>query len=170
MLRVDLRELARKNRLLIDQEIAPDDPIWADSGVELAKPLVVRLEAQQVGRDVVVRGELEGTVALFCRRCLAPVEADVDEEVSLVYRPGLSRVEAEAEEVYALPERGDDLDLTDAIREQLVLAVPQYGMCSESCKGLCPQCGTNLNQEQCDCAPVTADPRWAALRKLSHKE
>jgi uncharacterized protein len=170
MLRVDLRQLERKNRLEIEQELPAEDPIWQDAGFQLAEPLSVQLEAQQAGHDVIVRGRLQGSVALSCRRCLEPVTAPVVEDVSLVFRPGLSRVEAEAEEVYALPERGEDLDLSDAIRELLVLAYPQYGMCREDCRGLCPQCGTNLNQETCDCAPAHADPRWAALRRLSHRE
>ncbi len=166
MLRVDLRQLERKKRLTIDHELPLDSPLWSESGIQLAEPVTVRLEAQQAGHDVVVRGELTGIVALACRRCLAPVTAPVNEELALVYRPGLSRVEAEAEEVYALPERGEELDLSDAVREHLVLAVPQYGMCSEECRGLCPHCGTNLNQEQCDCTTTGVDPRWAVLRAM----
>src|SRR5687768_11734143 len=166
MLRVDLRQLERKNRLNIEQELPPDSPLWVVSELQLAEPLAVRLEAQQAGHDVVVSGELTGAVAMACRRCLAPVTAPIDEEVAMVFRPGLSEVEAEAEEVYALPSRGDELDLSDAIREHVVLAVPQYGMCTDDCRGLCPHCGTNLNHEQCDCTSNAVDPRWAALRAL----
>ena len=166
MLRVDLRQLERKKRLSIEADLPADSPLWKEAQLHMAEPLEVRLEAQQAGHDVVVRGSLKGSVALACRRCLAPVSASIDEEVSLVFRPGLSRVEAEAEEVYALPARGDELDLSDAIREQVVLAVPQYGMCKEDCRGLCPHCGTNLNHEQCNCTSNAVDPRWAALRAL----
>src|SRR5688572_28616114 len=166
MLRVDLRQLERKNRLDIEHELPPDSPLWNGSEIQLAEPLAVRLQAQQAGHDVVVRGELSGLVAMYCRRCLAPVTAPIEEEVAMVFRPGLSRVEAESEEVYALPARGDELDLSDAIREQVVLAVLQYGMCTEDCRGLCPHCGINLNQEQCDCTSSARDPRWSVLRAL----
>jgi uncharacterized protein len=166
MLKVDLRQLARERRLRIDEAVAPDDPLWQTSQIRLAEPLDVQLEAQLAGRDVIVRGTLQSRVTLPCRRCLVPVTAELKEELALVFRPGLSRVEAEAEEVYALPERGDELDLADAIREQVVLSVPQYAMCSEACKGLCAHCGANLNQTQCTCVTAEPDPRWAALREL----
>src|SRR5688572_18951860 len=162
----DLRRLERENRLAIGAELRVERGGRREGQLAVAGPLRVRLEAQQAGHDVVVRGNLNGSVALACRRCLAPVTAPIDEDVSLVFRPGLSRVEAEAEEVYALPARGDELDLSDAIREQVVLAVPQYGMCIEDCRGLCQHCGTNLNQEQCDCTSNAVDPRWSVLRAL----
>ena len=166
MLRVDLRELARKRRLSIDEAVAPGDAFWTEGDFRPAAPLRVRLDIQLAGEDVVARGDVEGQVGMACRRCLRDVIAQVDEELALVFRPGLTRVEAEAEEVYALPEKGDELDLTDAIREQVALAVPQFVICEESCRGLCPQCGTNLNETQCDCESGGTDPRWAALRKL----
>jgi uncharacterized protein len=166
MLKVDLRQLARKRRIRIDQAIRADDPQWRPSGISLAEPLEVKLEAQFAGRDVLVRGSLQGRVSLPCRRCLVPVVLEVNEPVALLFRPGLSRVEAEAQEVYALPERGDELDLAESIREQVVLAVPQYAMCAESCRGLCAQCGANLNETQCSCHAAEPDPRWAALRNL----
>ncbi len=166
MLKVHLRQLERKRRLSISGAVAAGDPLWRQNEIRLAEPLAVQLEAQYAGRDVIVRGELHSRVALPCRRCLLPVTVALVEEVALVFRPGLSRVEAEVQEVYSLPERGDELDLTAAILEQVVLSVPQYAMCSETCRGLCPQCGANLNQTQCDCQVAESDPRWAALRKL----
>ncbi|MGH7461713.1 MAG: YceD family protein [Longimicrobiales bacterium] len=166
MLKVDLRQLARKRRLVIDYEVRPDDPLWQRTGTTLVDPLAVRLDVQLAGQDVIVRGELQTRVGLACRRCLVPVTAEVDEEVAWVFRPGLTRAEAEEAEVFPLPERGDELDLVDAIREQVVLSVPQYAMCSETCRGLCGRCGANLNQAQCNCEVAEPDPRWSALRKL----
>jgi uncharacterized protein len=166
MLRVDLRQLQQKRRLVFDQAIALDDQLWRQSEIRLPEPLRVRLEAQYAGRDVVVRGELSGKVRLPCRRCLTEVTAELDEEVAWVFRAGLSQVEAEASEIYTLPERGDELELADPIREQVILAVPQYAICRDDCRGLCPRCGTNLNEEQCDCEPVEMDFRWAALSQL----
>ena len=166
MLRVDLRQLDRKRRLAIDETLLPDDAFWKDGEFRPAGPLNIRLDVQLAGSDVIALGEVSGQVAMGCRRCLQDVTVDVEQELSLVFRPGLTQVEAEAEEVYALPEKGDELDLTDAIREQVTLAVPQFVVCEEACRGLCPQCGTNLNETQCDCESTEVDPRWAALRNL----
>ena len=166
MLKVDLARLERQRRLQVEAELEPDDPIWAGTGLDLARPLDVRLEAQQVGHDVVVRGRLSGDAALECRRCLKAIEVPIDEEVAVLYQSGIDRAEAEEAEVYPLPERGKELDLSDMVREHLVLAVPAYPTCSETCKGLCPHCGKNLNEGPCECAPAEQDDRWAALRKL----
>lgn len=166
MLKVDLGRLERQRRLRLEAELAADDPIWAGTGIDLARPLAVRLEAQQVGRDVVVRGRLAGEAGLECRRCLKAVRVPIDEEFAALYQADLDPVEAEAAEVYALPPRGSELDLTPMVREQAVLAVPAFAVCSEACRGLCPTCGRNLNEGACECEPTGTDDRWAALRKL----
>ena len=90
----------------------------------------------------------------------------LDEELTFLYRSGVRGVEAEAEEVYGLPERGLELDLGPAVREHVLLAVPQFVICDEACRGFCPRCGTNLNEASCDCVVEEEDPRWAALRRL----
>jgi uncharacterized protein len=166
MLKLDLVRLDRQRRARLDDELPADDPIWAGTGVDLARPLDVRLEAQQVGHDVVVRGRLEGAVRMECRRCLRAVEVPIDEEVAVLYQAGVDRVEAEESEVYPLPERGSELDLAPMVREQVLLAVPAFAICRESCRGLCPTCGKDLNEGPCDCRPAQVDDRWAALRRL----
>ncbi len=73
--------------------------------------------------------------------------------------------EADNGEVYPLPERGTEVDLTAAVREQVLLQVPQFALCSEECSGLCPQCGTDLNDGACECVPERAPSPWDALKK-----
>jgi uncharacterized protein len=64
------------------------------------------------------------------------------------------------------PFDGHTLDLEPTLREQILLALPMDTLCGESCRGLCPSCGENLNDATCDCQPDMADPRWAKLREL----
>jgi uncharacterized protein len=174
MLKVDLGELARKKRLQIDETIPADHPATAGAGFRLVAPLVLRLEVQQgsgPGPDeVIALGHVAGEAEVLCRRCLAPVHVPIDQEVTLVFRAGVSPADAEAEEIYPLPERGNDLDLNGALREHLLLAVPEYLECQEACKGLCPHCGVNLNETTCSCAKGRSDDRWAALKQLSNKD
>ena len=54
-----------------------------------------------------------------------------------------------------------------AVREQIMLAVPEFVICRETCRGLCPRCGTNLNESDCGCSEPQVDGRWAALKRLS---
>ncbi|MGH7573706.1 MAG: YceD family protein, partial [Longimicrobiales bacterium] len=159
-----------------------DDAMWmACQPAELALggPVEVQLEAQRVGSprdacrvgservgyDVVVRGTLAGMAELPCRRCLAPVPARFDEDVMFMFRVGLDPREAEDEETYAMPPRARTIDLTDAVREHVLLGVPRFALCKEGCRGICPHCGKNLNHGTCDCARSDVDERWAALRR-----
>ena len=166
MLKVDLLELARKRRLQIDAGVPAGDAMFENMAFTMASPLAVRLEALQTAQDVLLRGTLDGVARLACRRCLTEVASPIREDVALLFREGVSSADAEAEEIYPLPEKGNELDLTHAIREHLVLAVPEFAICRDACKGLCPSCGTNLNEETCSCEPAVVDDRWAALLKI----
>lgn len=165
MLKVDLDELARKKRLQIDESLPADHALVAGAGFHMVGPLDVQLDAQLAGHDVVVLGRMSGEGEVACRRCLTTVRVPFDQDVTLVYRAGLSQVDAEAEEVYALPERGHEVDLSHALREHLLLAVPEFVECREACRGLCPQCGANLNDGRCSCNTREPDDRWAELLK-----
>lgn len=165
MLNVSLTALDR-GEVVVREQIPADDPMWEGSGVTLAGPLDVDLTARQVGDGVFVRGRLRTTVRQACRRCLSTVEQPVDDVVDMLFDT-LGEDEEEAEgEVYPLPARGDTLDLRDAVREQLLLRAPEFVLCREECRGLCPQCGTDLNQGECECAPEKAESPWGALKNV----
>ncbi len=125
----------------------------------------------QIIKDIRLRGRLSAGLELQCARCLEPVRQDVKREFELLYRPlgtdagrdELSVTDAEAEIGYY---QGDGLLLEDVLREQVLLALPLKVTCREDCKGLCPHCGKNLNQEQCSCSIEVEDPRWAALKDV----
>jgi uncharacterized protein len=165
MLLIDLDRLAREGRARLDVKIATDAAFWEDTDVTPRTPLEVHLEAQQAGPDVVVRGTLRGTFRQECRRCLAPVGVEIDEELGRLYRAGDALEDDESEDVLPLP-RGSELDLSDPVREQVVVSVPRYVYCRDDCQGLCPQCGTNWNESECDCTTDERDERWAPLRQL----
>ncbi len=125
----------------------------------------------EVIQDIRLRGHLETELDLQCARCLEPVKQDVKRDFELLYRPlgidagrdELSVTDAEAEIGYY---QGGGLLLEDVLREQVLLALPLKITCRADCKGLCPQCGKNLNQEQCSCSIEIEDPRWAALKEV----
>jgi uncharacterized protein len=125
----------------------------------------------QVIKDIRLRGRLSAGIELQCARCLEPVSQDIARDFELLYRPlgadagrdELSVTDAEAEIGYY---QGDGLLLEDVLREQLLLALPLKVTCREDCRGLCPHCGKNLNQEQCSCSVPVEDPRWAALKEI----
>lgn len=168
MLKVDLGLLKRLKSLEVDELVPPDAPFWEGTGLTFDSPLRVRLLVEEQGVDVVAAGVVEGMTSMACRRCLEPVVVKLDHPVRLWFRDGITELEAEAEEdhVYALPPRARELDLSNALREHVILGMPEYVMCKEDCRGLCPHCGTDLNRETCDCAEEPVDDRWAALRRV----
>jgi len=166
MLNLSLAAVAKGN-VQVEGEVFPDDSLLAELDLSFREPLRLELEARPVGEGVLVRGRMRGTLELECRRCVGAVLHELDEPLDILYEPLDAAEEEElAGEVYPLPPRGDDLDLRPALREQILLRVPEYVECSESCRGLCPQCGTNLNQGSCECVPEEPVSAWDALKKL----
>jgi len=144
-----------------------------EDGFEL-KGGTLRCHVERGDDDTVhVRGRLRAEVALSCGRCLEPFTLAVEQELDLFYLPHEAGEQEEEDEV-ELSDRdvvvayyeGDRLDLGDVIREQLFLAVPLARLCRQECKGLCPNCGTNRNQQDCTCpaAEPSLSP-FASLRK-----
>ena len=127
--------------------------------------------AKQTVKDIRLVGEYSTRVELPCARCLEPVVRDLAQSFDLLYRP--LGVDAGPQE-RAVHEgdteigyyQGEGLQLQDVLREQVLLAVPLKAVCREECKGICPLCGRNRNQESCDCAAAPPDPRWDALKEL----
>ena len=167
MLNLSLTAVSR-GEVPVEGEISPDDPVWGDTDLALAEPLRVELRARSVGEGILVRGRMRTRLVLECRRCLTAVGYEIDDSVDLLFEPMQDEAEEAAlsGEVYPLPARGDQVDLLPALREQFLLRVPDYVVCGEDCRGLCPQCGTDLNRATCACVPEAGPSPWDALKKL----
>ena len=117
-----------------------------------------------------VHGSMEGT----CVRCLEPALTQLDGNFDLFYSP--MSVIAEKEDISirsADTEIGfyedPGVELSDVLREQILLWLPMRSLCGEQCKGICSQCGKNLNLGTCSCQPDQGDARWDALRNIQLK-
>ncbi len=123
-------------------------------------------------RAILVKGTLHTEVEVTCSRCLSlfgcPLTLNIEEE----YFPITDVVSGawlplpEEPSCFTIDEH-HILDLTEAIRQYALLAIPMKSICREDCAGLCPNCGHNLNQGPCNCLPQGADPRWSGLNKLA---
>ena len=125
-------------------------------------------------KDMRLNGGLTTSFELACARCLEPVVQNVARNFDLLYRPqgadaGPEERSVTATEAEVSYYQGRGLLLEDALREQVLLAVPLKVICREDCKGLCPHCGKNLNAEECCCADPVEDPRWSALKDIRSK-
>jgi uncharacterized metal-binding protein YceD (DUF177 family) len=101
-------------------------------------------------KDVYLSGEAGTSIHAICGRCGKEFDQPMNVDISLTCSPGSapkgSNVYQEADEGLVFY-RHSELDLTEIVREQLLLSLPIQYFCQESCKGLCPHCGANLNEE-----------------------
>ncbi|HET7038871.1 MAG TPA: DUF177 domain-containing protein [Gemmatimonadales bacterium] len=166
MLRVDLRALAA-GPLDTVADLPQDDPGLADLEFQLLEPVGVTGRITASGQDSYYwEGRIRTRVRAACRRCLEPTEVTLDQPVRLLFTEDDS---ADDPGVVVIPRNAADLDLTEAVREELILAAPEFPLCREDCKGLCPRCGADLNQGPCGCRPGTT-PRWKALDVARHPD
>jgi len=167
MLRVDLRELAQGRAVETRGELKQDDPVLDGTELRLLQPVVVQGRLQAIGEDRFYwQGTARTVVAGECRRCLTPVETPLQLEIGALFTQDPDA--QDDPDSYPVASDATEIDVTPAVREELVLAAPRFVECRDDCKGICPQCGKDLNAGPCDCAPVT-DARWQPLQALKDK-
>lgn len=166
MLQVDLRELVR-GPVSTTAELGPDDPLFAGLDVTLVEPVRVTGRLQGTGDDRFYwSGALQTAIRIECRRCLKELVLPVAAEVGALFSQEPDA--GDDPDAYPLPGDAVVVDVTPAVREELMLAVPRFALCRPDCRGLCPRCGQDLNAGPCGCAPEP-DVRWAGLAALKDK-
>lgn len=165
-----------------------DGVLRADPPTEFQAAGAARLSGRSTRMVRKVLVQAKGAIPLQgqCKRCLKPVTLEEQVELTRTWVPSdqvhkgeghhHKGEEAEAtfdpqtvdEETYG----GKQIDLSPAVREQILLSVPASPLCREDCKGLCPRCGKDLNDGDCGCDRTAMDPRWSALKgiQLDKKE
>jgi uncharacterized protein len=133
---------------------------------EFTKPIQVHLDIEKVGHNIFVHARLQTELSLLCDRCAEPFSQTLSEAYRLLYTSDPDMVNEEDESTFRISESTEEVDLTDPFRETLLLAMPAKHVCREECKGLCAQCGTNLNEATCTCEKQQIDPRWDKLKQL----
>lgn len=121
----------------------------------VADELRYDLTLSNTGDMIVLRGRLQGKVEGTCARCLKPASFDLDAEVESFFLPPTTdpeQFDLAEDEFEPIPEDGR-IDLAPALQASLVYETPQVLLCRPDCRGLCPQCGADLNEGDCGCAP-----------------
>lgn len=153
----------------LDLFLPPDDPFR----LTLEHPLDVNLELHKRADHVRVLGTVEGALQLACHRCLALFSKAVKEEVDLFLMEEKKtdteedeEAELEAEDLDYEFFDGEVIEIDQLVAEQIFLALPFKVLCSEACRGLCPRCGANLNEEECKCDKGSSKSPFAALESI----
>ncbi|MDF2571633.1 MAG: Large ribosomal subunit accumulation protein YceD [Sporomusa sp.] len=137
--------------------------IWAD-GMKVDGCIINK------GMIFEIAGTIHATMNQSCSRCLEDMVTTLAISFSEEYREADFEKSDESlvQEINYF--NGDEIDITDLIRENILLAEPIKPVCSESCHGLCPECGVNRNIHTCGCNSIKTDPRLAVLEKLLSKD
>jgi uncharacterized protein len=127
----------------------------------------------KAGKDIFIKGEISAGFSLACSRCLKDFEGDMTFIVDLALRPADEASgqghELTHEELNTGFYRDDEIDLSEITKEQVLLNMPMKPLCSDACKGFCPMCGANRNEQDCGCGVKGFDPRLQALKKYFDK-
>lgn len=135
----------------------------------LTQPIEGAIRLTRAPDRILVQGRLTTEVELECSRCLErfrlPVTITLNEEYfpSVDIVTGLPLPEPADEMAFTINEV-HEIDLTEAVRQNLLVELPMQPLCRELCQGFCPRCGKNLNEGPCACPPEPVDSRWEGLR------
>lgn len=150
-----------------------DQDVWLEPIREfkmdcrVAEPLKMKVFVLPADEGCLDRGELTGAVILPCNRCaedaLVNIDTKFDEYEEIPHSP-----KQKSEDSHIVFDRNAPmLNLNEVAWEQLMLSLPPNPVCRDDCKGLCPDCGANLNEASCQCSRDQGDPRMSVFRDLA---
>ncbi|MDQ2842969.1 MAG: DUF177 domain-containing protein [Acidobacteriota bacterium] len=152
----------------------PAGEVEFDSKIKQSSVLHTEGTAQLLSRslgEIRVYGDLRVDVEGTCDRCAEAANYSIENHFDLVYVPATETIAGGEDEIDEASTEvgyydGNGIELNDVLREVVLLAIPMRLVCNEDCKGICPVCGQNRNQVECDCHPEAADDRWNKLKML----
>lgn len=159
VLRVNARELLRVPGSTRNIEASLDATTLGVDDDRIIGPVGVDLDAVSSIDGIVVAGSITLPWSAPCRRCLTDVTGSAVVGVDEVYQDVVSDHDA-----YVI--EGDQIDLAPAVREYVLIELPDGPLCRDGCAGICPVCGVDRNESSCECDTTVRDDRWAALDQL----
>jgi uncharacterized protein len=159
--------------LPFDFTIAANEIDLETEGVRIVGDIDVKGELRKNAAKTDVKGSIAVPLEIDCTRCLTPVsqKLELDFQADFVGKemlPEGKETHLEGSDLDTDVLEGNELDLTEVAREQILLNLPEHVLCRQDCKGICPNCGKDLNEGDCKCGDDEIDPRWAALRDLKN--
>jgi uncharacterized protein len=130
------------------------------------------VELLRTKAGVLVRAHLHLVEADACSRCLGPIEetvrVDFEEEFQIAVEPASDEKTESVDPDAFVVDDENQLDLGEAVRQYREVSLDMQPLCRPDCRGLCPHCGADLNQQRCDCENEAGDGRWAGLAELAN--
>lgn len=161
--------------LKINESFSFDSISLVEEDAVFLEPVKINLEIHKEDERVFVNGRVTTTLSLICSRCLSPYSFKIDSYFDLVFYPiedflreKEPEKELKEEDFESMFYRENRIDIDSLILEQINLTIPMKPLCFEACKGLCPVCGTNLNDGECGCKVKSGDPRWNKIKLINN--
>ncbi len=146
-------------------EEVPAGDIQLSQSEFFQKPLLIDLYVDRLDNIYRVKVNVSTHAKYACDRCLEEFDADFNESAEQIFQIGSGTLDDD-DEVEILPVDTREIDVDRVIQDVFIMSRPLRVLCSESCKGLCANCGTNLNEKQCKCDTENIDPRLEKLKSL----
>ena len=141
--------------------------------LDLEKPFVgkyyTKVNLSKYLNQLVLDAATSVKAELECDRCAKIYSTQIESRYKMVYLHDQPEGQDDLVDVTYITRDTDKIDITEDVRDYILLAVPMKKLCNEDCKGLCPRCGKNLNDGQCSCSPEEVDNRWKPLLELKNK-
>jgi uncharacterized protein len=149
-------------------EFEEEFPVRGPEGDDVPCRAAVTVDSTRTGSRYLLEGGVEAVIKGDCSRCLESFDFRIDTEFKLVLQRGGGIPEGVDEEDFIVLNEAQeyDFDVFPAVREAVLLEMPIKYLCAESCAGICPGCGADLNKGACGCGEKAGDPRWGPLKKL----
>jgi len=128
----------------------------------------MKLKMDKQHNQIVLDVDLSVEANFICDRCVIDFTQSIQTTFTHVYLFGSEIPDDENDSVSYLAYDADKVDISKEIYDYVQIAIPLKKICQENCKGLCIQCGTNLNSKSCNCKNEKIDDRWLPLQKLKN--
>lgn len=151
MLRLMLDEI-QEGVSTLDIECSPEEIDLEFDGVAFVGKVSIKPSIVRQASKIYIKSIIWTNIEMECCRCLEPVSVRLDAISEIQYLPLPKLVKDRIDDIGIGYYSEEYIDISDEVRESLILEIPMTVLCSENCKGLCPHCGKNLNFGKCDCS------------------
>lgn len=162
---VDLTGVLKEagNKISVDGNIELDDVKYLGEDFHFVRPAVFKGSISNSGKSLALTGTVTLCLKVRCARCAKELEKELSYELDEALIREEDNTDPDGDAVVF---SGNEIDLTQIAETGFFMNVPGKFLCSDDCKGLCPQCGADLNLGDCGCDKDDIDPRWEALKKI----
>jgi len=136
--------------------------------INFSSEVRMKFSVLKVGHSLNCQGDIKARLKLACARCLTEFIHPVASRIEFILEIDDEKIgiDAQDDDFEFISKETVSYDLNPRVREAMILTLPLKPLCKEDCKGLCQNCGINLNEKSCNCMRETVDPRWSRLKEL----